>query len=44
MAIWLKFKGYIIAFTGALMGLWGIYMYGRHSGALDTQMRQERAN
>ena len=44
MAIWLKFKGYIIAFTGALMGLWGIYMYGRRTGSRDTQIEHERAN
>jgi hypothetical protein len=44
MAIWLKFKSYIIAFTGALMGLWGIYMYGRRTGSQDTQIEHERAN
>ena len=44
MAIWLKFKGYIIAFTGALMALWGIYMYGRRTGSQDTQIEHERAN
>ena len=44
MAIWLKFKGYIIAFTGALMGLWGVYMYGRRTGSQDTQIEHERAN
>ena len=44
MAIWLKFKGYIIAFTGALMALWGIYMYGRRTGSQNTQIRHERAN
>jgi len=44
MAIWLKFKSYIIAFTGALMGLWGVYMYGRRTGSQDTQIEHERAN
>lgn len=44
MAIWLKFKGYIVAFTGALMGLWGIYMYGRRTGSSDTKIEHERAN
>ena len=44
MAIWLKFKGYIIAVMGALSAIFGIYMYGRHSGALDTQIEHERAN
>jgi hypothetical protein len=44
MAIWLKFKGYIIAVMGALSAIFSIYMYGRHSGSLDTQIKQERAN
>jgi hypothetical protein len=44
MAIWLKFKGYIVAVMGALMGLWGIYMYGRRTGSQDTQIEHERAN
>jgi hypothetical protein len=44
MAIWLKFKGYIVAVMGALMGLWGIYMYGRRTGSQDTKIEQERAN
>lgn len=44
MAIWLKFKGYIVAVMGALMGLWGIYMYGRRTGSQDTQIRHDRAN
>ena len=38
MAIWLKFKGYIIVLMGALSAIFGIYMYGRHSGSKDTQI------
>lgn len=44
MAIWLKFKGYIVAVMGALMGLWGIYMYGRRTGSRDTQIEHDRAS
>jgi hypothetical protein len=44
MAIWLKFKGYIIAVMGALSAIFGIYMYGRNSGAKDTQIKHERAS
>ena len=44
MAIWLKLKGYIVVVTGALMGLWGIYLYGRRTGSSDTQIEHERAN
>jgi hypothetical protein len=44
MAIWLKLKVYIVAVMGALMALWGIYMYGRRTGSQDTQIRHERAN
>jgi hypothetical protein len=44
MAIWLKLKGYIVAVMGALMALWGIYMYGRRTGSQDTQIEHERAN
>lgn len=44
MAIWLKFKGYVIAAVGALGAIWGIYMYGRRTGSQDTQVEHERAN
>ena len=44
MAIWLKFKGYIIVLMGALSAIFGIYMYGRRTGSQDTQIRHERAN
>ena len=44
MAIWLKFKGYIVAVMGALTAIFGIYMYGRRTGSQDTQIEHERAN
>lgn len=44
MAIWLKFKGYIIAVMGALSAIFGIYMYGRRTGSSDTKIEHERAN
>jgi hypothetical protein len=44
MAIWLKFKGYIIVLMGALSAIFGIYMYGRRTGSQDTQIEHERAN
>jgi hypothetical protein len=44
MAIWLKFKGYIMALSAALAALFGIYMYGRRTGSQDTQIEHERAN
>jgi len=44
MAIWLKFKGYIIAVMGALTAIFGVYMYGRRTGSQDTQIEHERAN
>jgi UDP-N-acetylmuramoylalanine-D-glutamate ligase len=34
MAIWLKFKSYIIALVAALSAIVGVYLYGRSSGAL----------
>jgi hypothetical protein len=44
MAIWLKFKGYIVALSAGLAALFGIYMYGRRTGSQDTQIEHERAN
>jgi hypothetical protein len=43
MAIWLKLKGYIIAVTGVLSAILGVYLYGRNSGKRDTRIEQERA-
>ena len=44
MAIWLKFKGYILAFGAALTALFGVYLYGRHRGSEDTEIEMERAD
>jgi hypothetical protein len=43
MAIWLKLKGYIIAVTGVLSAILGVYLYGRNSGKSDARIEQERA-
>jgi len=32
MAIWLRFKGYLIALAGALLGVLAIYLTGRKQG------------
>jgi hypothetical protein len=42
MAIWLRFKGYIIAATGALLGALAIYLAGRKQGydAAENSMRE----
>lgn len=34
MAIWLKFKGWIIAAAAAVSAVMGVYLYGRRQGAL----------
>jgi len=44
MAIWLKFKGYILAFGAALTAIFGVYLYGRISGASDAKLKIERAD
>jgi hypothetical protein len=44
MAIWLKFKGYIVAVMGALTAIFGVYLYGRRTGSQDTQIEHDRAN
>jgi hypothetical protein len=44
MAIWLKFKGYILALGAALAAIFGVYLYGRNSGRKDTQIEHDRAN
>ena len=42
MAIWLKFKGYIIAATGAILSALAIYAYGRKQGydSAENDMRE----
>ena len=37
MAIWLRFKGYIIAVAGAILGVISIYVYGRKQGYNDAE-------
>ena len=37
MAIWLRFKGYIIAATGALLSVIAIYLAGRKQGYNDAE-------
>ena len=44
MAIWLKFKAYILAFGAGLTALFGVYLYGRHRGSEDTEIEMERAD
>jgi hypothetical protein len=44
MAVWLKFKGYILALGAALAAIFGVYLYGRNSGRKDTQIEHDRAN
>jgi hypothetical protein len=34
MAIWLKFKGWLIAAVAAVSAVMGIYLYGRRQGSL----------
>jgi hypothetical protein len=40
MAIWLRFREWIIAVGAAMAALVGIYMYGKHSGSLKEMQRQ----
>ena len=40
MAIWLKFKAWIIAVAAAISAVIGIYFYGRKSGAIQEAQRQ----
>jgi len=37
MAIWLKFKGYIIAAVGAILSVLAIYLAGRKQGYNDAE-------
>jgi len=37
MAIWLRFKGYLIALVGALLGVLAIYLTGRKQGYNDAE-------
>lgn len=42
MAIWLKFKAWIIAVGAAIAAIIGVYFYGRRSGSLDEMQRQAK--
>jgi hypothetical protein len=44
MAIWLKFKGYIIAFVGAVLGALSIYFVGRSQGYSDAEQDVREAD
>jgi hypothetical protein len=44
MAIWGKIKVYILAITGTLSALFGVYLYGRNRGSTDTKVKIERAD
>jgi hypothetical protein len=44
MAIWLRFKVYILAITSTLSALFGVYLYGRNRGSTDTKVKIERAD
>lgn len=44
MAIWLKFKAWIIAIGAAIAAVIGIYFYGKRSGALGEMQRQVQAD
>ena len=37
MGIWLKFKGWIIAIAGAVLGLLSVYFVGRSNGYQDAK-------
>jgi hypothetical protein len=40
MAIWLKFKVWIVAIGAAIAGIIGVYFYGRKSGSMQEAQRQ----
>jgi hypothetical protein len=44
MAIWLRFKSWIIAVGAAVAAIVGVYMYGRHSGSLRELQKQAEAD
>ena len=44
MAIWLKFRGYIVAAVSTVLASLSIYFIGRRSGAKDEQIKRERAD
>ena len=44
MAIWLKFKVYIISIGAAIAGILGVYLYGRKSGVYAEMIKQAEAD
>jgi hypothetical protein len=44
MAIWLKFKFYILSISAALAAIFGIYFYGRKTGSFQEMERQDKAD
>ena len=42
IALWLKFKGWIIAIASAVAAVIGIYFYGKKSGSLQEAQRQQQ--
>jgi hypothetical protein len=44
MAIWLKFKGYILAFGAGLTALFGVYLYGRSHGYSKAKTDAQKAD
>ena len=44
MAIWLKFKVYILSIGAALVAIFGVYLYGRKTGTYKEMERQAEAD
>lgn len=44
MAIWLRFKFYILSIGAAIAAIFGIYFYGRKNGAFQEMERQAEAD
>lgn len=44
MAIWLRFKAWIIATAGAIAALLAMYIYGRQQGAAKERLNQAEAD
>jgi hypothetical protein len=44
MAIWLKFKEWILGAGAAIVAIFGIYLYGRSSGANSARQKAAEAD
>jgi hypothetical protein len=44
MAIWLRFKFYILSIGAAIAAIFGIYFYGRKTGTAQEMERQTEAD